>query len=65
MNQNYQIKAENEVTDKKFAFTAAVAWPWFSHGLEKKIACFHCAFFAGKTIKYSYRLGKVKSTLHN
>jgi hypothetical protein len=41
-------KAEKEVTDKKFAFTTTVTWPWVLHGLETKVAHFHCALSAGK-----------------
>jgi ribulose-5-phosphate 4-epimerase/fuculose-1-phosphate aldolase len=35
---------------KKFAFTTTVTWPWVLHGLEAKIARFHCAFCAGKKV---------------
>jgi hypothetical protein len=31
---------------KKIAFTMTVTWPWVLHGLETKIARFHCALFA-------------------
>jgi hypothetical protein len=40
-------KAEKEVTDKKIAFTTTVTWPWVLHGVETKIARFHCVLFAG------------------
>jgi hypothetical protein len=47
MNQNYQSKAEKEITDKKFAVTTTVTWPWVLHGLETNIGRFHCALFGG------------------
>jgi hypothetical protein len=47
-------KAEKEVTHKKFAFTATVAWPRALHGVDTKIARFHCALLAGKN--YQIRL---------
>jgi hypothetical protein len=34
-------KAEKEMTDKKFAFTTTVNYPWVLHGLETKIAGLH------------------------
>jgi hypothetical protein len=50
LSQPSASKAENEVSDKKIAFTTAVTWPWVLHGLEAKLARFHCALFAGKKL---------------
>jgi hypothetical protein len=58
-------KAEEEVTDKKFALTTTVTWSWDLYGLETNIFRFHCAFSAGKNFKYGYGPGEVKLTLHN